>query len=116
MTNRINGTPAGFEGSAGKMLSSPHGQRMADIAKRSQGAAGMIRDPDVLPLPDKKWGMFSNWDYAYWFSPANTLGVGTQEVLLNVVAERVLGLPRDLDPTARVPFSEISNATAKAAE
>ncbi|WP_084419888.1 acyl-CoA dehydrogenase family protein [Henriciella litoralis] len=116
MTNRINGTPAGFEGSAGKMMSSPHGQRMADIAKRSQGASGMIRDPDVLPLPNKKWGMFSNWDYAYWFSPANTLGVGTQEVLLNVVAERVLGLPRDSDPTAKVPFSELSGGLAKAAE
>ena len=116
MTNRINGTPAGFEGSAGKMLSSPHGQRMADLAKRSQGVSGMIRNPDVLPLPEKKWGMFSNWDYAYWFSPANTLGVGTQEVLLNVVAERVLGLPRESDPTAKVPFSEISNTSAKAAK
>ncbi|KCZ86143.1 putative acyl-CoA dehydrogenase [Hyphomonas adhaerens MHS-3] len=116
MTSRINGTPAGFEGSAGKMLSSPHGQRMADLAKRSQGVSGMIRNPDVLPLPEKKWGMFSNWDYAYWFSPANTLGVGTQEVLLNVVAERVLGLPRESDPTAKVPFSEISNTSAKAAK
>jgi len=27
-------------------------------------------------------------------------------VLKNVVAERMLGLPRDLDPTARLPWSE----------
>jgi hypothetical protein len=88
---------------------------MTDLAKRSQGVAGMIKDDDVLPLPDKDFGLFSNWDYAYWFSPATTLGVGTQEILKNTVAERVLGLPRDTDPSARVPFNEAAAARTKAA-
>ena len=111
----INGKPAGIEGNIGKMLASPHGQRMTDLAKRTQGVAGMVKDPDVLPLPDKEYGRFKDWDYAYWFSPATTLGVGTQEILKNTVAERVLGLPRDSDPTARAPFNQTSTQRPAAA-
>jgi alkylation response protein AidB-like acyl-CoA dehydrogenase len=106
LSKRINGKPAGLEGNIGKMLSSPHGQRLSDLAKRSQGAAGMVRDRDVLPLPNRQYGLFDNWDYAYWFAPATTLGVGTQEILKNSVAERILGLPRDVDPTAKLPFDQ----------
>jgi len=106
LSNRINGRPAGHEGNIGKMLASPHGQRLSDLAKRSQGPAGMVRDSNVLPLPPKDYGLFSNWDYVYWFAPAATLGVGTQEILKNAVAERVLGLPREVDPTASLPFTE----------
>ncbi len=114
MSNRINGTPAGLEGNLGKMIASPHGQKLSDLAKRSQGAAGLLVNPDVLPLPDKHYGLFSNWDYAFWFGPASTLGVGTQEILKNTVAEHVLGLPRDIDPTARVPFEDINKSKLKA--
>jgi alkylation response protein AidB-like acyl-CoA dehydrogenase len=114
LSNKINGKPAGIEGNIGKMLSSPHGQRMTDLAKRTQGVAGMVKAPDVLPLPEKEYGRFKDWDYAYWFSPATTLGVGTQEILKNTVAERVLGLPRDSDPSARVPFNQASAPRAAA--
>jgi alkylation response protein AidB-like acyl-CoA dehydrogenase len=115
LSNKINGQPAGLEGNIGKMVSSPHGQRMTDLAKRSQGLAGMVKNNDVLPLPDKDFGLFDNWDYAYWFSPATTLGVGTQEILKNTVAERVLGLPRDADPSARLPFNQANTVNAKTA-
>jgi 3-oxochol-4-en-24-oyl-CoA dehydrogenase len=107
LSNKINGKPAGVEGNVGKMIAAPHGQRLSELAKRSQGPAGMIKGDDVLPLPDKDFGLFSNWDYAYWFSPAATLGVGTQEILKNTVAERLLGLPRDTDPTAGTPFNQV---------
>jgi alkylation response protein AidB-like acyl-CoA dehydrogenase len=115
LSNRINGKPPGLEANIGKMVASPHGQRISDLAKRAQGPAGMIRNPDVLPLPKKNYGLFSNWDYAYWFGPAATLGVGTQEILKNSVAERVLGLPRDNDPTAIGPYNEIGRPQLKAA-
>lgn len=115
MSNKINGRPAGFEGNLGKMIASPHGQRLSDLAKRSQGPAGMINDPDVMPLPDREFGLFDNWDYAYWFAPAATLGVGTQEILKNTVAERILGLPRDTDPTAATPFNQINRQQPKVA-
>lgn len=115
MSNRINGKPAGLEGNLGKMIASPHGQQLSDLAKSSQGVAGMVRDPDVLPLPKRNYGLFSDWDYSFWFGPAATLGVGTQEILKNSIAERILRLPREIDPTARVPFDKSHEAVVKAA-
>ncbi|GLI96667.1 acyl-CoA dehydrogenase [Sphingobium sp. BS19] len=115
LSNRINGAPAGLEANLGKMIASPHGQQLSTLAKRTEGVAGMVRDDDELPRPDMDYGMFDTWDYCYWFGPAATLGVGTQEVLKNTISERVLGLPRDLDPTAKIPYSEIGKVPAKAA-
>jgi 3-oxochol-4-en-24-oyl-CoA dehydrogenase len=110
LSNKVNGRPAGPEGSFGKMIAAPHGQKLSDLAKRSQGPAGMIRDPDVLPLPPRHYGRFDNWDYAYWFAPAATLGVGTQEILKNAVGERILGLPRDVDADLTAPFAALAAA------
>ncbi|MGE0828710.1 MAG: acyl-CoA dehydrogenase family protein [Hyphomonadaceae bacterium] len=116
MTAKSGGKLVGLEGNIGKMLSSPHGQRMTDLAKRAQGPAGLVWSDDGLPLPaGKEFGWFDSWDYAFWFSPATTLGVGTQEILRNTVAERFLGLPRETDPTAKLPFNEARTASAKVA-
>jgi alkylation response protein AidB-like acyl-CoA dehydrogenase len=35
------------------------------------------------------------WSRGFLFSPALTIGGGTAEVQRNIVAEKVLGLPRD---------------------
>ena len=115
LSHRINGTPPGLEANLGKMLASPHGQRLSDLAKRTEGVAGMVRDEEELPLPDQNYGMWDTWDYSYWFGPASTLGVGTQEILKNTVSERILGLPRDIDPSAKTPFNEIGRPALKAA-
>jgi len=37
----------------------------------------------------------ATWSRGFLFSPALTVGGGTAEVQRNIVAERVLGLPRD---------------------
>src|SRR5690606_37979814 len=115
MSNRINGKPAGIEGNIGKMVAAPHGQQISDLAKRTQGVAGLVVNDDVLPLPDKDYGLFSNWDYSFWFGPASTLGVGTQEILKNSVAEHILGLPRDVDPTSKLPFADINKTKSSTA-
>jgi alkylation response protein AidB-like acyl-CoA dehydrogenase len=115
LSNKLNGKPSGPEGSLGKMIASPHGQRLSDLAKRSEGAPGMIWRSEGLPLPRSEYGLFSTWDYVYWFSPAGTIGVGTQEVLKNAVAERILGLPRDSDPSIGLPFNQIGAAKTAAA-
>lgn len=107
LSDRMNAKTSGPEGAVRKIVAAPHGQRVLDLAKRSQGVAGLVKDRDVLPMTRAERGPFSNWDHAFWWSPAVTLGVGTQEVLKNVVAERVLRLPRDQDPTRHTPWIEL---------
>jgi alkylation response protein AidB-like acyl-CoA dehydrogenase len=89
------------------MLAAP--RRAWSIRQAAQARAAYSRRA-ALPSQLGGKGTFEDWDYAFWFSPAVTLGVGTQEILKNVVAERVLGLPRETDPTARVPWSQSRKA------
>jgi len=51
--------------------------------------------PDVDPI----------WHYGFLFAPALTLGGGTFAVQRNIVAEAVLGLPRDIDVQRGQPWS-----------
>lgn len=69
-----------------KLLSMRTGQGYAEFAVSSFGTDAVIADPDT---PQGKWG-----DYLL-SSRATTIYGGTSEVQLNIIAERLLGLPRD---------------------
>src|SRR5246500_5172070 len=69
-----------------KLLSMRTGQGYAEFGLSSFGADGAIGDPDQLA---GKWGEF------LLASRATTISGGTSEVQLNIIAERLLGLPRD---------------------
>jgi hypothetical protein len=49
----------------------------------------MLRDG-----PSEDWAL---WNNGFLFSPALTVGGGTSEVLRNIIGERLLGLPHDID-------------------
>lgn len=116
LSDRMNAKHAGPEAAARKAIAAPHGQHVVDLAKRWQGMSGLVQGSDELPMPDHIRGVYNTWDYSFWFSPAVTLGVGTQEILKNVIAERVLGLPREKDPTAKTPFAELNRPQLKSAD
>jgi alkylation response protein AidB-like acyl-CoA dehydrogenase len=114
LSDRLNARAPGPEGAVRKMLAAPHGQRVVDLAKRVQGLDGLVKGAQPFPPTPGRKGLYDDWDYAFWFSGAVTLGVGTQEILKNVVGERMLGLPRDADPTARGPWNQAGAAPAPA--
>jgi hypothetical protein len=48
------------------------------------------------------------------FSQALTIGGGTGDVQRNIVAERVLGLPHDVDVTTGMSWAESQRASGRA--
>lgn len=83
-----------------KALADPHGQTVFDLAKDLAGPEGMLRDAGPMGR-DAAW-----WADGFLFAPALTVGGGTSEILRNIIAERILGLPRDEDPDRGVPWNE----------
>jgi len=77
-----SGTP-GAEGSIQKVYWSEMNQRTQQIAQEILGPYGQLIDFDD--------GM---WQYSYLRSRGNTIEAGTSEVQRNIIAERVLGLPK----------------------
>jgi alkylation response protein AidB-like acyl-CoA dehydrogenase len=69
-----------------KLLSMRTGQGYAEFAVSSFGTDGAIGDPDELA---------GQWAQMLLASRATTIYGGTSEVQLNIIAERLLGLPRD---------------------
>jgi len=69
-----------------KLLSMRTGQGYAEFAVASFGTDGIVGDPDT---PSGRWAEY------LMGSRATTIYGGTSEVQLNIIAERLLGLPRD---------------------
>ena len=78
-TYQRTGIP-GPEGSAIKLRWSEQNQRMTKLGRELLGPDGIL---------DDGW-----WQYQQLRSRGNTIEAGTSEVLRNIVAERVLGLPK----------------------
>ena len=48
----------------------------------------------------------------YLGAPGGRIAGGTDEVMLNIIAERVLGLPQDIRVDKGIPFNEIPTAAS----
>ena len=95
---KLNKSP-GPDASLRKALADPHGKVVYELAVDLEGAAGMLFDG-----PED--GSWAQWNDGFRFSPALTVGGGTSEVLRNIIAERLLGLPHDIDVELGKTWSE----------
>ena len=80
----LEGTEAGAEGNVGKLLGSEHDKRVTEFAMRIAGSDAVFDDEHL-----------AMWTNSYLFSRALSIAGGTSQVLRNVIAERLLGLPRE---------------------
>jgi alkylation response protein AidB-like acyl-CoA dehydrogenase len=94
----LAGKAPGAEASVRKAIADAHGQHVMDIARNLAGPHAMLRSTGPVGGwgPDGAAGGDDTWSRGFLFAPALTVGGGTAEVQRNIVAEKVLGLPRDL--------------------
>jgi alkylation response protein AidB-like acyl-CoA dehydrogenase len=87
---KVRGMEPGPEASVRKALADEHGQHVMGEAMELAGAYALTSDRGPYGEPDA-----AGWHYGYLYARALTIGGGTSEVQRNILAERVLGLPRD---------------------
>ena len=121
LSAQLAGREPGSEANIQKAMADDHGQHVMELAKNLVGSSGMLvgSGPPGRLDASKVEGTTENrlvtgqfpdvssvWHYGYVFSPALTLGGGTFAVQRNIIAERVLGLPREPDAQRGRSWSE----------
>ncbi|MET9698745.1 acyl-CoA dehydrogenase family protein [Streptomyces sp. NPDC006529] len=81
---QVSGLEPGAGASVRKLVQTPHQQRTAELTLELLGPAGAVRE-----------GAGARAVHGMLMSRCLTIAGGTTQVQLNVVAERILGLPRD---------------------
>src|ERR1700688_3691661 len=94
------GERPGPENSIGKLVAGSMLQDIATYAMDLQGAPAMLNDPETAKAAGQFQAMMMS-------SPSTRIAGGTDEILRNIIAERVLGLPGDIRVDKDVPFNKI---------
>jgi alkylation response protein AidB-like acyl-CoA dehydrogenase len=94
------GETPGPEASIGKILTANQLQDITNAAIEAQDHHGIMVDPDRAPME-------AIFQQSYMWAPGLRIAGGTDEVLKNIIAERVLGLPGDVRVDKDVAFQDL---------
>ncbi|MEM7311493.1 MAG: acyl-CoA dehydrogenase family protein [Planctomycetota bacterium] len=100
LTALSRGQTPGPEGSIGKLVGAALRQEMAGFACDVLGTAGALTDLDTA-------GGAGAWQEALLSAPGGRLAGGTDEVMRNIIAERVLRLPPEVRVDKDRPFRDV---------
>ncbi|GAA2622908.1 acyl-CoA dehydrogenase [Actinomadura fulvescens] len=94
---QLSGTDPGATANVRKLVAMEHGQQVTEYGFGLLGPEGALTSHrPVHGAGGKGTGLHRKWTRYLLASRAMTIGGGTTEVNLNVIGERILGLPRDL--------------------
>jgi alkylation response protein AidB-like acyl-CoA dehydrogenase len=89
LTKQLKGSPPGPEGSMDKLFWSEMFQRMLEVAMSVAGPYSQ------LAAGDPHAPMQGHWPHMYLYSRGRTIAAGSSEIQRGIIAQRVLGLPKD---------------------
>ena len=93
------GMKPGPEGSLQKLVAVRSRQKLSELALDLQGYGALPFDEHA---PTKE-----DWGTSWLNAPTGRIAGGSDEVLLNTIAEKILGLPQDHRPDKGVPFNQL---------
>jgi acyl-CoA dehydrogenase len=100
MTALSRGEIPGPENSIGKLVGAPLTQDLASFAIDLMDQAGILWSPESDALEH----LFQS---TYMSIPGLRIAGGTDEIMANIIAERVLGLPQDVRVDKGIAFSDV---------
>ena len=105
LTALSRGDMPGPEASIGKIVSASQAQKIASFAMELLDLGGVVdaRDETVAG---------ALFQQSYLSSPGSRIAGGTDEILRNIIAERVLGLPPELRVDKGIPYNEVPSGAS----
>lgn len=100
LTAVSKGGVPGAEASLGKLIGAVMNQEIANFSCQLFGQAGIVMDDELAPAQ-------SHFQNTVLFSPGVRLAGGTDEVMRNIIAEQVLGLPQEPRADKGIAFQDI---------
>ncbi len=95
---QLSGTEPGATGSVRKLLGMRHAQRVAELCWSLSGAEGALGGGAGPAVAASGQPNGPHWARQVLLTRALTIGGGTTDIQLNIIGERILGLPRDPEP------------------
>jgi alkylation response protein AidB-like acyl-CoA dehydrogenase len=100
---RKAGRQPGPEGSITKLFQAEYNQRLQTLAMDVLGTQAVAWDKSDSDTATRIRGFLR--------SRANTIEGGTSEIMRNILGDRVLGLPRDIDVSKDVPWKDLPRSS-----
>ena len=98
ITKLKSGQVPGPEGSIAKLTIAHLHNLVSNLGLDLQGPAGMLFNGSAVAE--------GAWQKSFLEAPAVRIGGGTDEIQRNIIGERLLGLPREPDPSRSLTFSQ----------